>query len=225
MRTQDIIDRARGEIGVTEYPPNSNDVKYNSWFYGRAVSGSAYPWCCAFISWLFRDTELVKKTASCQDLLQWFEARGQIVTKAQAGDLVFFKYSTNNRRTNHIGLVIGVKGNMIATIEGNTSISSDDNGGAVMERMRSSKVVAYARPNYDDAYKTIRKGDTGIFVKKLQHILNTKYGFKLVEDGDYGNNTFNAVVATQGAIGVYNGQMLVKDGIVGDKTWRAILKI
>ena len=28
--------------------------KYNTAFYGREVSGRAYPWCMAFIWWVFR---------------------------------------------------------------------------------------------------------------------------------------------------------------------------
>ena len=44
---------AAAEVGVTEYPSGSNKVKYNTWFYGKAVSGSAYPWCAVFVCWCF----------------------------------------------------------------------------------------------------------------------------------------------------------------------------
>lgn len=149
MTAKQIIDRAKNEIGVHESPPNSNNVKYNTWFYGHPVSGSAYPWCAVFISWLFKAEQgLCKKTASCVDMLDWFEKRGQIVKNPQAGDIVFFKFSTNNRRTNHVGLVVSVGGNTINTIEGNTSVSNQSNGGMVMQRNRYSNIVAYARPKY-----------------------------------------------------------------------------
>ena len=39
---------------------------------------------------------------------------------------------------------------MIETIEGNTSVSSDDNGGAVMVRQRTSNIVGYGRPAYEE---------------------------------------------------------------------------
>lgn len=91
---------------------------------------------------------LIKKTASCADMLQWFEANGQTVKTPEPGDVVFFKFKTNNRRTNHVGLVIGVRGNTVITIEGNTSVNSDDNGGSVMKRERSKNIVAYGRPAY-----------------------------------------------------------------------------
>ena len=91
---------------------------------------------------------LVKKTASCITMLTQFEQAGQIVTTPQPADIIFMKFKTNNRRTNHVGLVAGVRGNTITTIEGNTSVNSDDNGGSVMTRERSKNIVAYARPLY-----------------------------------------------------------------------------
>ena len=44
---------AQAELGVTEYPSGSNKVKYNTWYYGQAVSGDAYPWCAVFVCWCF----------------------------------------------------------------------------------------------------------------------------------------------------------------------------
>ena len=154
MTAKKIIDIAEREIGTKEAPPNSNNVKYNTWYYGHPVSGSAYPWCAVFVSWVFKDDQaLCKKTASCVDMLTWFERNGQIVKDPQPGDIVFFKYSTNARRTNHVGIVKAVNGNTLRTIEGNTSVSSNDNGGSVMERVRGSNIVAYARPKYADIQK------------------------------------------------------------------------
>jgi len=148
-KAQKIIEKAQKEIGVMERPANSNNVKYNTWYYGHEVSGAKYKWCAVFISWLFDGTGLCKKTASCLEMLEWFEQGKQIVKDPHPGDIVFFRYSTNARRTNHVGLVIDVKGNTLTTIEGNTSKDSNDNGGRVMKRKRSGKIVAYARPKYE----------------------------------------------------------------------------
>ena len=221
MKSVDAIDRAKKELNTTEYPPNSNNVKYNTWYYGKEVSGSAYPWCAVFISYIFKDTpKLVKKTASCLTMLEWFEANGRIVKQPQPGDIVFFKYSTNNRRTNHVGLVISVAdANNYLTIEGNTSIKSNDNGGAVMRRMRTrSNVVAFARPEYEDVGKyraTIKKGSKGEAVELLQELLNVK-GIQVVVDGDFGQKTEDAVKKFQ----IIN--KLEVDGIVGPKTWEKL---
>ena len=48
-----LIQIAAGQVGVTEYPSGSNKVKYNTWYYGKTVSGSAYPWCAVFVCWCF----------------------------------------------------------------------------------------------------------------------------------------------------------------------------
>lgn len=221
MTAEEIIQIAEKEIGTIESPANSNNVKYNTWFYGHDVNGASYPWCAVFISWLFKGTGLVKKTASCAQMLEWFEAHNQIVTKPQAGDIVFFRYSTNSRRTNHVGLVVNAIGGQITTIEGNTSQTSQDNGGKVMKRTRKSNIVGYARPKYESSGKqtsrpTLRMGSRGENVVYLQRKL-TNLGYHVGGvDGIFGVNTCNAVIDFQ------TDQKLQADGVVGAKTWAKI---
>ena len=149
-----VLALAKSQVGTTEYPPNSNNVIYNTAYYGHDVSGSSYPWCAVFVWWVFAQFTpcLVKKTASCMDMAQWFKDNGKWGTTPHPGDVVFFKFNTNSRWTNHVGIVEEVLdgGAKIKTIEGNTSTSSDDNGGAVMERTRTSNIVGYGRPAYSE---------------------------------------------------------------------------
>ena len=63
----------------------------------------------------------------------------------------------------------------------------------------------------------IKKGSQGEAVEKLQQTLNGK-GYKLTEDGDFGNKTEAAVKAFQKANG------LEVDGEVGPMTWGVLLK-
>lgn len=72
----------------------------------------------------------------------------------------------------------------------------------------------YQKP---DKHTTLRKGATGDEVKFLQSCLN-KNGFKIAEDGIFGTVTYTAVIAFQGLKG------LVKDGVVGPKTWAELDK-
>lgn len=152
---QQILDLAESQVGITEYPPDSNNVIYNTAYYGHEVSGSSYPWCCAFVWWCFAQFTpcLVKKTASCQDLAQWFKDNGKWGSTPHPGDVVFFKFNTNTRWTNHVGIVKEVldSGVKIISIEGNTSVGNDSNGGAVMERTRSSNIVGYGYPAYSES--------------------------------------------------------------------------
>ena len=218
MTINELLTKAENELGVSEYPANSNNVKYNTWFYGQAVQGKDYPWCAVFVSYLFKDDpSLMKKTASCVNMLDWCEAHNLIVKDPHPGDLIFFKYRTNNRRTNHVGVVKSVQNtNNFTTIEGNTSVTSNDNGGRVMERRRTRKnVVAFARPLYSDAknYRpTLKKGSKGSYVVALQALLSIE------ADGIFGPKTKEAVIEFQKKHG------LEPDGIVGPKTWEELLK-
>ena len=174
-----ILDLAQSQVGTTEYPPDSNECVYNDVFYGHRVSGSAYPWCAVFVWWVFAQFTpcLVKKTASCMDMAQWFKDNGQWHASPQPGDVVFFKFNTNDRWTNHVGIVKEVLdgGMKIKTIEGNTSEhGSQDNGGAVLERTRSSNIVGYGRPKYDEEDAIIPDNDYqyGIDVSEYQGSIN-----------------------------------------------------
>ena len=139
-----IVKKAVKEIGVKEKPVNSNKVKYNTWYYGKEVSGSAYPWCCAFISWLFYKTGAAnllcngQKVAYCPNVESYYKKinRWYPNTKGKKGDLCLMDFGKG--RASHIGIVEKKNSNgTYIVIEGNTSISSNDNGGSVMRRVRS----------------------------------------------------------------------------------------
>ena len=143
------------QIGVCESPAGSNKVKYNTAYYGREVSGSAYPWCMVFIWWIFKQAGFnLKKTASCGTLTKAYKESGQWVTEGfRRGDIVMFDFSGKKTKTEHVGLVIAVStdGRTVTTIEGNTATGDNCNGGMVMKRTRSTKYITGAcRPKYVD---------------------------------------------------------------------------
>lgn len=229
MTANDAIKIAINEVGVTEYPPKSNNVKYNTEYYGRPVSGDAYPWCCAFVWWIFRGIKNFPKTASCVTLANYFKKEGRFFTSNPIpGDIVFFKFGSARGWTNHVGLVIGLQGDAKITVEGNTSINSNDNGGAVMRRTRKSNIVGYGRPIYDNSNipvqtqvsalttPTLKFGDKNEYVRAWQKMLNLhKYNCG-AEDGLYGPSTLRAVKKWQEDHG------LDPDGIIGPKTWDTV---
>ena len=67
-----------------------------------------------------------------------------------------------------------------------------------------------------DARPTLRRGAKGEAVSDLQQAL-TNRGFGVLADGDFGQNTENAVKAFQ------TSQGLQADGVVGSGTWKALL--
>ena len=155
-RTRAAVLRIAGwQEGVVEMPSGSNKVKYNDAYYGRTVSGKAYAWCMVFVWWVFREAGFnLYKTASCTAFVNRYRvyAPRQIVTSGfRPGDIVFFDFSGSRKKTEHVGIVAGVVGSMILTIEGNTGAGNDANGGAVMKRRRNVGLITVGiRPRYPD---------------------------------------------------------------------------
>lgn len=155
----ELLNIARKQIGVKENPPNSNNVRYNTWYYGREVSGRAYPWCMVFVQWVFDQAEvkLPIRTASCGALMRAAQSAGCWVTgDYRPGDVVIYDFP-GGAATDHCGIVEAVDGTYISAIEGNTSSASDADGGAVERRARKfSQIVGAVRPSYDKEVEEVR---------------------------------------------------------------------
>lgn len=165
---EEICALAIKQEGVAEEPGRENCVKYNDWFYGRSVSGPAYPWCMTFMQWLANSVGLpVLRTAGCTALAGWAKEHGQWVTESfRRGDWVEFDFSGQRRITQHVGLVLEVHSNCVDTIEGNTGFGNQSNGGRVQRRKRKVSLITGAwRPPYE-MYE--RKTPAG--AKRYQHI-------------------------------------------------------
>jgi peptidoglycan hydrolase-like protein with peptidoglycan-binding domain len=117
----------------------------------------------------------------------------------------------------------------VTCIEGNTSTTSDDNGGKVMRRTRNLSVVLGAyRPKYAAApspseggvsvtLPMLESGSEGASVRAVQILLNG-YGCKCgAADGIFGKKTTAAVKKFQTEKGIES------DGIVGRDTWTKLL--
>ena len=176
----EILAVARKELGVKESPANSNNVKYNTAYYGQEVwdgkAGGKFPWCMVFIWWLFHKAEADglfyggKKTASCGTLMDYAIDHDQWVTgNYQPGDIVIMDFPGNKARTDHCGIVVTALTDGVRTIEGNTGVGNDSNGGEVMERTRPLSVIIGAyRPHY--AEETSEKEDKPMTYKYLKDI-------------------------------------------------------
>lgn len=148
-----ILEIARSQIGARESPANSDNVKYNTAYYGREVSGK-YPWCAVFVWWVFREAGAPElyygggETAYCPTLMSFHKK--QKVTDYRPGDIVFFNFSGRSS-AGHVGICESWDGTYITTIDGNTGSASEDNGGAVLRRRRHKKFIVGAyRPEYQE---------------------------------------------------------------------------
>lgn len=149
-----ILEIARSQIGTKESPAKSDNVKYNTAYYGREVSDGKHPWCAVFVWWVFREAGASDlyyggdKTAYCPTLMSFHKK--QKVTDYRPGDIVFFNFSGRSS-AGHVGICESWDGTYITTIDGNTGSASEDNGGAVLRRRRHKKFIVGAyRPEYQE---------------------------------------------------------------------------
>ena len=157
------------------------------------------------------------------------------------GDAVIYDWNdgkdyakTDNRGIpKHVGIVQVVKDGVITVIEGNMG-----SAGVVGRRalpVNGRYIRGFICPKYKSlaAEETsaaaqkgvcnvnlpiLREGSRGGYVKSLQILLNAYYGYHLATDGIFGPATKAAVMGFQGKEG------LDKDGIVGPRSWVALLR-
>lgn len=141
-----LVALAKKEVGVEEINgtncgPRVNEYKSATWL----DSTKSWPWCAAFICWLFREamkgseyTFKRPQTAGAYDFENWCKEQDTNVLlkkphngDIKPGDIVIFNFS-------HIGLAIGSPDSTgyVKTIEGNTDGDGSREGGAVLEKRR-----------------------------------------------------------------------------------------
>lgn len=149
----DVLHIAESQIGTKESPPNSNRVKYNTWYYGEEVSGINYAWCMVFCQWVYAtaDVKLPKRTASCTTMMNAAIQRGQFAKGNYApGDLLLYDFNGSGY-PQHCGVLYNAFGGTYKAIEGNTSYGNNTNGGEVMLRTRYfSSIVGAVRPIFSE---------------------------------------------------------------------------
>ncbi|MEE3428585.1 MAG: CHAP domain-containing protein [Ruminococcus sp.] len=173
MTANEIIAKARSYIGTKDN--GNNKVKFNTEFYGREVSGDAYPWCVVFVWYVFLKCMASKlfcagkKVASCGVVMALMAA--QKISYKQTpkkGDLVIFDFSGNHTTHTHIGIVSEVvNSTTFKTIEGNTASTNYTNGGYVLEQTRYNRQVnCFIRPKYEAEKKiTVALTEDGAIYK------------------------------------------------------------
>jgi len=153
LKAKIIIEVALAEVGQKEMPKNSNKTKYGNWFGLDEVS-----WCGIFVSWVYDQAGIplgnigfTKGFAGCQTAVQHFKTSGEVTEDPQIGDIVLFDWN-NDKRYDHAGIFNGwkVEGKELNTIEGNTSLTNQSNGGEVMLRTRLLKNVLFVHPKVLD---------------------------------------------------------------------------
>lgn len=246
-RSNAYLDDKTANAGSANWNKYARDIdnKYPNFYNGKK---NGYSWCDIFVDWCFIECfgyekalkmlyQPTKSTgAGCSYSAGFYKAHNAFYRKPQVGDQVFFGGHGNE---GHTGIVVAVSGNIITTVEGNTSggYGVESNGDGVYLKkynISTQYIPGFGRPNWEVvssndgneegsvtvSYPTIKLGSKGSDVKKAQQLLIAK-GYSCGAagaDGDFGAGTYNAVKKFQADNG------LEADGIVGDKTWAALLK-
>ena len=140
------IEIAKAEIGYVETPDNITK-------YGEVMKAQGQPWCGSFCNWVLKEAGVrVHSVVSTVKGVQVFQDSGRWSQTPKLGDLAFMDFPNDNIfRVSHVGIVVGINGQTVTTIEGNTSGSgSQRNGGMVMvkERTIGKEVIGFGSPKY-----------------------------------------------------------------------------
>lgn len=165
-KREQLMAVALSQVGQTEFPSNSNKIKYNTWFYGREVfngdkPGAKYPWCCTFICWCFNEighklpvADYLRGWSSVPNLYAYAVKHKMITTTPKIGDIVIYKWGGQIK---HVGFYLGEGTDQkhIQAVEGNTSFdqkgSQDNGGGCAIKNQNTSLVLDYI--NVDEFLK------------------------------------------------------------------------
>ena len=148
------LQEAKKWLGTKEAPFGSNICKFSSWY------GMYGPWCFMFATYCYV-TAAQARGIDCPTFVRGSYyafvpygvndaragKRGLSVTKdPRPGDLVFYNWNADDI-FDHVGIFEAGNASAWTAIEGNTSTSSNSNGGEVMRRDRKAGIpgLVFAR--------------------------------------------------------------------------------
>jgi hypothetical protein len=140
------IQIAKAEIGTIEEGDNLTK-------YGEFTKANGLPWCGSFCNWVLAQAGVkVHSVVSTAIGAHKFKETSRWSETPSIGDLAFMDFPHDGiDKISHVGIVVGIDGKTITTIEGNTSGNGDQrNGGMVMAKTRTigKEVVGFGRPKY-----------------------------------------------------------------------------
>jgi len=149
-----LIAYAKTQLGIKE--TGTNNVKYNTWYYGKEVNGNSYPWCHTFLSSIANEVnalDIIPKTNNCNAGIAWFKANGCWQANGyvpKPGDVIYFDWG-NDSSSDHVGYVEKYVNGTVTTIEGN-------HNNAVAQRTiayNKSTIMGYGTPAYSASASSV----------------------------------------------------------------------
>jgi hypothetical protein len=245
MSAEAAVSWARDRVGVSENPAGSNKgPRITQW-----EVDSGYPWVAGAregVPWCqcFANAAAVEGGASqirsgyTPDFLNGrFRAQGYkpiSLDDAEPGDFVYFKFpGVSGTICDHVGVLVSKTAATVTCVEGNTSLSSQNNGGAVMLRTRSRSLVpgAVSVPYpVRDAYRNLLLGMSGSDVRAFQEGINRRAGGcgradrRVDVDGDYGSATKENGAWAAYILGIGDSTGEIKSGGISAYVQRLVIE-
>ena len=213
-----------GANNHTKYGDEMHKIQPSNMDANAAWCDCWFDWCILQLCKAFGYDADMAREVLCGDFddytyssVNLYKKQGRWFSSPQKGDQIFFGGA------GHTGGVVDVKNGEVYTDEGNKS----DQVMRCSYKIGDSRILGYGRPKYEllsggltaDNMPLIKKGATGFAVVELQKRLNAaSYNGKIVltVDGDFGDNTYNALKAYQKDRG------LEVDGECGKNSWQSL---
>ena len=213
-----------GANNHTKYGDEMHKIQPSNMDANAAWCDCWFDWCILQLCKAFGYDADMAREVLCGDFddytyssINLYKRQDRWFSTPQKGDQIFFGGS------GHTGGVVDVKNGEVYTDEGNKS----DQVMRCSYKIGDSRIIGYGRPKYEllsggltaDNMPLIKKGATGFAVVELQKRLNAaSYNGKIVltVDGDFGDNTYNALKAYQKDRG------LEVDGECGKNSWQSL---
>lgn len=244
-----VVSKAKSYLGCKESDGSHKKIidLYNS--HKPLARGYAVKytdeWCATFVSAIsiaLGYTDIMPTECSCARMITLYKAKGRWEENdayvPSPGDIVMYDWQDNGKGDNtsnpdHVGFVVSMAGTTMTILEGNK-------GEAVSYRslsLNGKYIRGYCLPDYASKATASPEADTGAIkytkvnlpvlenessgapVAALQTLINGK-GFSCGPvDSVFGPNTLGAVKSFQ------KDNALTIDGVVGAKTWAALLGV
>ena len=158
-----------GDYGGADDGSYLNYVEYNYWYNkcvssGMPVGGSYAHWCATFVSWCAEQAgvpkSILNRSTAAGHSSSYFNIyfySGSSTLNASSDDNYHFlgyNYTPKKgdlfytRTWSHVGLVVGVNGSYVTTVEGNTNDGGSADGMGVYRRTRAISSLYFGVPEY-----------------------------------------------------------------------------
>ncbi|MDX2196253.1 MAG: TIGR02594 family protein [Cytophagales bacterium] len=192
-----LLQIATTQLGVKEVPGASHNeqiLKYSKEAGFSWINDDETPWCAIFVSWCAKKAGLAfSKQPSARSWLH----QGMPVTTPEPGDVVVFWRESPTSAKGHVGIFLGYSKDSTRVY----CLGGNQGNQVSITAMPASQVLSYRRLENSKIInlpeKTLKKGDAGIEVRKLQDALKIA-GYEVgTSDGMYGSKTENAIMLLQ----------------------------